>query len=237
MGVVTFNGITSQTYGIQVEHPPEYQTPERDYSITSVPGRSGDLVQDNGSYKNVDRTYQIAVGSLTDTYVHMANQISNWLHSASGYLRLEDTYEPDYFRLAMYQEANLLSNLFQHAGRATINFNCKPQRYLKTGSTKIVALNNGIITNPTTQIALPLIRVYGSGNGAINIGAYTVFLTGIVGYIDIDSEIQDSYKGLINMNSYVTLVNTYPKLVPGNSTFTCTENITSVEVTPRWWTI
>ena len=239
MGVITFNSLSSQPLGIQVEHPPEYETPERNYDVQSIPGRNGDVVQDTGSYKNVPRKYAIAIGSLEKEYAVMANTISQWLHSGSGYCRLEDSYEPDYFRMAMYSEGNSLSNLCQHAGRETISFNCKPQRFLKTGEDVIKPKTNTAITNPTDQIALPLIRVKGTGSGTLRVGNYTAMFTGIQGYIDLDSDIQDAYNLDTNMNEFVTLLDKlYPKLLPGDSCLiTFSGGITSVEVTPRWWTI
>lgn len=46
MGVITFNGIASDKLGIQVEHPPGYETPKKDYEIVHVPGRNGDVYID-----------------------------------------------------------------------------------------------------------------------------------------------------------------------------------------------
>ncbi|MEY8515320.1 hypothetical protein AALC25_00060 [Lachnospiraceae bacterium 29-84] len=133
MGIIVFNGKSSKDYGIQVEHPPGYQTPARDYEMIHVPGRNGDILIDNGSFQNVDREYQIAVGSKGEDFTGMANKISEWLHSASGYARLEDSYEPEYYRMASCADGITVENLLRHAGRATLTFNCKPQRFLKSG--------------------------------------------------------------------------------------------------------
>ena len=64
MGVITFNGIASDKLDIQVEHPPGYETPKKDYEIVHVPGRNGDVYIDKGSYQNVSRTYDIAMGMM-----------------------------------------------------------------------------------------------------------------------------------------------------------------------------
>jgi len=233
MGCVTFNGIQSQDLHIQVEAPPEYETPERDYDVQHVPGRNGDIVQDNGSYKNVDRPYKIAIGSFDETYTVMANRISKWLHAKSGYGRLEDSYEPDYYRLGMYLESGSIENLFEHAGRTTIKFNCKPQRFLKSGEVTQI-----LTTNPTDFVALPIITVKGTGNGVLHVGASIVTITNIINYITLNCEIGDAYNGLINLNSYIVLSNKeFPKLVPGDNAISFSGGITSVEVTPNWWTI
>lgn len=138
MGEIIFNGISSKEYDIQVEHPPGYQTPERDCDIIHVPGRNGDIVINKGSYKNVERSYEIAVGSLEKYFVDLVNPVSEWLHSGIGYCRLEDSYEPEYYRSAMFNEAIDIENIQFHGGRTTITFDCKPQRFFKSGDEPII---------------------------------------------------------------------------------------------------
>ena len=69
---------------------PGYETPEKDYEVTHIPGRNGDIYVDKGSYKNVSRSYDIAIGAENKDFTIMANFISEWLNSASGYAKLED---------------------------------------------------------------------------------------------------------------------------------------------------
>lgn len=237
MGFIIFNGISSKDYHIQVEHPPGYDTPERDYEIVHVPGRNGDVIIDKGSYQNKDRSYEIAIGSEDRFFPEMANDISEWLHSAIGYARLEDSYEPEYYRMAVYKEETEIENILFHAGRVTVKFNCKPQRFLKSGDTKIKFSSSGILKNPTRHDALPIITVYGSGSGVLNIGGYIVSISEIGDSIVINSEIQDAYKDMENRNSDVTLSNGFPKLVRGTTNISFSGGITSVEVIPKWWTL
>ena len=61
MGVIIYNGISSEEFAIQVEHPPGYETPEKDYEVTHIPGRNGDIYVDKGSYKNASRSYDICL--------------------------------------------------------------------------------------------------------------------------------------------------------------------------------
>lgn len=237
MGVITYNGVASSAYGIVVEHPPGYSYPKRDYEIVHVPGRNGDILFDNGSYQNVARSYEIAIGSLSREFAAMANDISKWLHSASGYARLEDTYEPDYYRMAYYEEEQDITNILFHAGRATIQFVCKPQRYLKTGETAITVNGTTTIINPSDQVSLPIVKVYGSGSGAFTLNGATVSLSSIQNGMIIDSELKDSYLGATNYNNRVTLSNDYPNLNPGSNSVSISGGVTRLEVTPRWWTL
>lgn len=238
MGTVIFNGISSKDYGIQVEHPPEYAYPQRDYNIQHVPGRNGDVVLDEGSYQNVLRTYDLAIGSYKEDFIYLANRISEWLHSASGYARLEDSYEPDYYRMAFYEDAGEIENIYRHAGRITVNFNCKPQRFLKSGDRAVAFSGTGNIYNPTRCYALPIITVKGTGSGVLQIGNYNISISSIGGAIIIDSSIQDCYFGTSNKNSVVAMNDKgYPQLLPGINTISFTGGITSVEVVPKWWTL
>jgi phage-related protein len=237
MGVIIFNDISSRDYDIQVEKLPDYETPEKDYDIIHVPGRNGDVIIDKGSYKNTRRRYQLSVGSLTKDFVSMANAISEWLHSASGYARLEDSYEPEYYRMAMYKDSGLIENLLGSAGRTSIAFNCKPQRFLKSGDESTVFSEAGTIFNPTGFKSFPTIIINGNGAGVLRIGIYTVSVSSIDTSVTINSDIQDAYNGMENRNSTITLNNGFPKLVPGENNISFSGGITSVEVIPKWWTL
>lgn len=237
MGVIIFNDISSRDYDIQVEKLPDYEIPEKDYDIIHVPGRNGDVIIDKGSYKNTLRRYQLSVGSLTKDFVSMANAISEWLHSASGYARLEDSYEPEYYRMAIYKDSGLIENLLGSAGRTSIAFNCKPQRFLKSGDESTVFSEAGTIFNPTGFKSSPIIIINGNGAGVLRIGIYTVSVSSIDTSVTINSDIQDAYNGMENRNSTITLNNGFPKLVPGENNISFSGGITSVEVIPKWWTL
>lgn len=162
MGVLVYNGLRSIDYQVVVEHPPVFSMPERDYEKVHVPGRNGDVIIDNGSYQNTTAKYEICFGSYTKYFPEMVYQVSKWLHSAQGqYARLEDSYDPDHFRLAAYLEENEFENIMFHAGRTTVEFDCKPQRFLKSGEKPLLYKNvNEIrISNPTIHDSLPFIQI------------------------------------------------------------------------------
>lgn len=238
MGIIIFNGLSSADYGIKVWQAPTYSIPERDYETVHVPGRDGDLLLDKDSYKNTIRSYIVSFGRQNKKdFTILANGLSEWLHSCSGYARLEDSYEPEYYRIAAYQETNEIVNVYQQAGQTTIKFNCKPQRFLKSGDEKITFNQAGYLNNPTFFKSRPIIKVYGNGNGVLTVGEYIVTITSIVDYIVIDSELMDAYKGTENCNSKITLNGNFPRLVNGRNSISFSGGITSVEVQPKWWTI
>lgn len=246
MGNVIFDGVSSLDLGIQVEHPPAYVIPEREYETVSIPGRNGDIFIDKGSYKNYDQPYEIAIGDLNRDFTELAERISMWLHPKPGYCRLEDSYSPDYYRLAMFNSEVDIENILFHAGRVTVNFNCKPQRYLKRGERSVIFSGSGTKTlkNPTLQTASPIITLTLSSSSTstasnFQIGSYTGSVKGVTSIV-IDSELQDCYdiSGITNLNDKVTLGSGgFPKLVPGNNEISFSGYITKMEVIPKWWTL
>ena len=234
MGVIIFNNKSSADCRIQVAHPPGYAYPERHYTITHIPGRNGDIIQDNGCYKNVERTYEVSFDAPNEDFATYANSVSAWLHSTTGYARLEDSYEPNYYRMATYQESNIFENLYNQAGTATIVFECKPQRFLKTGDNTIAIQNSLTIMNPTGFEAYPLFKVTGT-SGVLTVNGNSITFSSIDGFVMLDCELKDAYKENINKNS--TISGTFPVLKSGSNTISWTGSISSVTMKPRWWTI
>ena len=164
MHSITFNGVSSESLGIVVENMPVRKYPQRNYEVTSVPGRNGDLLTDMDSWANVQREYNVAMGDAATGRTHndFVTVISRWLHSGSGYCELTDTFEPDYLRLAYYDEESSFSaftepftDLRNQRGsilRGTIRFNCKPQVYAKSEYTTPYAYFDPGVINSVSEL-------------------------------------------------------------------------------------
>lgn len=233
---ITFNGQNSLDYGLYVSGNQTFNSAEKDYSKVSVPGRSGDLLVFNNRYKNVNLNYDAI---LIENYEENAERVRAWLLSADGYCRLEDTYHPNEFRIASFSGPIDFDSKMLEAGETTLTFDCKPQRWLKSGEQKILWTpdNNRPIINPTLFEAKPLIRVYGMGILKIGTGIINIKNQGTE-YIDIDCDIMDCYEGSINRNGNVS-ISKWPTLTPGNNQvkFFPKTTSTKVYITPRWWTL
>lgn len=235
MGIIVYNGISSRSYGILVETEPGYPYPEKDVEMVHVPGRNGDIAIETGSYKNVEVSYNIAAPAVEESYSMVANRVVTWLHSARTYARLEDSYDPDIFRLALYKEEGNFSSIFRKAGRAEIKFDCKPQRFLKSGERVITTTSSLQLANQTNQDALPIIIVYGTGSGTLTIGSYTINISAINTYTAIDCDTMNCYTGTTNRNNYVTMPSGFPRLIPGMNNISFSGNVTKIDIKPRWW--
>lgn len=234
MNYFKYAGVSSLTHGILIDSHGSYNTPERDYESIEIPGRNGELTIDHGRYKNVDVTYKCGIGVGFHEHI---NDFKAWLMSQIGYQRLEDSYNPDYYRMARVKSApNPDVFLKGIAGTFDVVFDCKPQRFLKSGETTQTFTSGGSITNPTRYTALPLVRVYGTGT--VRIGAVTIVINSASSYTDIDCEIQDAFRGAVNCNGNITLSSGgFFTLVPGYNYVSVSGSISQVIITPRWWTL
>lgn len=232
--MIYFDGFSSEDLGVFVEYYPQHIIPARKYEKLSVPGRNGDLLFTQDAYENTEREYQIYISAKGRKLNNAIQAVSEWLMKP-GYRRLEDSYDPEVYRMAYFVGGLSVENYFNEFGKATIVFDCMPQRWLKSGERTIQVVKNKNITNPTKFPAKPLIKVYGSGSGTLTItGSSTISLSNISEYIVLDSESMNAYKGLYNKNSDMT--GTFPEL-EGTFRFTWTGGITGVDLTPRWVTI
>lgn len=231
----TFDGVSSRNFGIYISGLKSYKSPERDITRVEVPGRNGDLLYDNKRFKNISIPYECHIEDDVDRNL-MA--IQEFLASHTGYHRLEDTLHPEYYRMARITgtfEAS--TNTYKQYARFTLTFDCKPQKFLKTGEeTQIYTAKSFSIYNPTMFPSKPLIRVYGTG--ALGVGSETVTITAADTYTDLDCELMDAFKGTANKNSNITLSSgSFPTLRPGTTGVTLASTISKVEITPRWETI
>lgn len=255
MGVIYIgpDASASSDYGIVVETPPNRDFPSRKISRVSIPGRNGDYIIDSDAYENTVREYEIAFGTFyKEDFYSQANKIRTWLNNAAGpdeYYRLADTYEPDVYRMARFDEAGSFSNILNYAGRTTIRFNCKPQRFLVNGNVSYDYLTGmgGTMFNPYMP-SKPYIIIKGTGDAVLTIGAIKVNINGLTSneQIDIDCDtMQAFYKGassIINKNGMIELVDgVFPVLASGENVITLAAQTgksftaTEFKLNPRWW--
>ena len=234
--MISFAGKTSDTLNVVVEYYPVRVLPERVLTATEIAGRNGALIQYDGNFANYDQEYEIYISAEQTGLVRAARAVAEWLEAPVGYQRLEDSYEPDVYRMAFYEGGQDIESILNRFGRATITFNCKPQRYLKSGEAVKTFTSAGTLTNITRMDALPLITVHGTGAGSVTVNDTTVSISDIDTYTVLDCELMDAYKGAVNRNPYVSATD-FPVLKAGANNISFTGGVTSLEIIPRWWTI
>lgn len=259
MGTMTFNGVSTVDLGVVIQTPPVYEFPSKRVDVIQIQGKNGDIIVDKDSYNNVGREYKIASAfSGPLSFIPKVREIVDWLTSANGYAKLEDSYEPDYFRLATLRNGGQLPNFFDKATAMILRFECKPQRFLNSGdifSDPIVANESWIKLpiNNTKFISLPEITIAGTDvNLKFKVGTELaptgdvlseITVSGVTNGAVIDSELKDCYTSTEFLNSRASTIETvseidkgFPKLYPGNNWVFISTGAT-ISVKPRWWVL
>lgn len=199
---VTFNGVSlSRAFGypvfpVFIEHPPEIEIAEPDLSIEHVPGRNGDVIYDDGSYRNVTVTYEVSAHVPYDHVYRYSRRLSRWLYPSAAemytppgnwppgmfgygdYFILQDDYiAGSWFRLARTVNVQAVRNINQKGVKWRIQFDCRPEKFFASGLVPQSFTNtSGTIdiemsaANKMIMFPLkPMIAVTSTGTGAFAI--------------------------------------------------------------------
>ena len=169
----TFDGQNSADFGLMMASDPESVHPSRRGTSSQIVGRNGVFVREDGSFDTYTQTYDVLLDSRSEGVYARARRVANWLLGSRGFCRLEDTFEPDVFKLARYAKQLSVENRLTRFGRAQIAFEVQPQRYLKLGETEI-GIDSGVDSG---NVYYGTIRVYGIPHGAVS--AYMESATGV----------------------------------------------------------
>ena len=251
-GKIFFGRKESTDYGIVIEEPPAYTWPERNYKHDNVNGKNGDEITDFKNYKNVNKKYKIAVINKAGFY-EGASRLSDFLHRYydGRYTRLEDSYEPDIYMKAIYEESGEVENLLEKAGRAEITFNCKPQKFLLSGDRENEVVDPiTYIWNPTNYPSAPIIKIKGSGtiyfmgrpdqtsnDGASDRKQVILHVANSYNEIILDCETCDAVNSVgVNMNNFVSFDEPI-RLYPSKNWIIYEGSIEHMSIIPRWWRV
>lgn len=241
MGLIIYDGKSSTDYGIVVEKFPAIKHGAKRGEPYQIAGRNGVFYDEDGTFDNYVQAYQIAIreGLLRPADKRCAD-IQAWL-SAPGFKRLEDSFEPEYYKQARFAGPLNVEQIMGRWGRCTLEFECQPERWLKIGEKPITA-DTSILTihNPTPYTAKPLIEIVRTGDTTISIGnaAYMMISYGSgMSNVVIDCDVGTITAGGLDMygaTSFYTTYYDFPELPPGDVTISAT-NATRISVTPRWY--
>lgn len=236
---LTFAGKSSRDFLLYLSGPGVFDSAQPDVSETEVPGRNGSILTENARggrrrYKNVEIKYE---AFFFNGVPAKTAAVKSWLLSPVGYQKLQDTYDPEFFRYASCTKAlDFELSDSRRAAKMGIAFNCMPQRWSVEGQRAVSLTGRSTLKNPFAFPAQPLFKVYGDSGGVLYVGDESITIHSINGYILLDCEThnasdKDGYaNGRIKSGDF-------PELEPGRNEIAWTGGITKVEVTPRWWTL
>lgn len=129
-----YAGRDSRDFGVYISGQGTFGAPQKAYEFLSIPGRNGAVIGPERRLENATLTYECFIYKDFDTNIAA---FRTFLLSLDGYQRLEDSYHPDEYRMAVYTgpfEPEVTSK--NNAGSFSLVFSCKPQRFLLSGESE-----------------------------------------------------------------------------------------------------
>lgn len=241
-GLIVYNGESSADYGMVISEAPTFEKPQRKQTAFTVPGRNGAVIFQEDAWEDVTRNYKVWLSKSKEAdLAKTVNAFSAWLNSQKGYLRLEDNFEPDIFRLAYYSGGNNISNELMQYGETTLTFTCRPERFYKEAQAEVRCATSSPYTsiyNPTRFTSKPLLHIEmnTTAKKKFQLGGKIFWLEGVTDYVNIDCETMNVYRQPgENKNSCFS--GDFPVMVPGNNTMALISGVTYITVRPRFFTI
>ena len=237
-GLIVYDGLNSTSYGIVVGRAPSFDKPARKGSAVSVPGRNGNVLFQEDAFEDIPRSYPIWIAEKgQDTLAKRVSDFTDAIYSKKGYLQLTDNFEPDIFRLAYFPGGQNFSNELTMYGESTLQFICRPERFLKTGATAVEVVDGATLTNSTHYTAKPLIYIQTASEQTveISIGGKTI-VAEVEDYLYIDCETMNAYR-LATENKNSEISGDFPVILPGANTVGIDGTVTKVKITPRYYFI
>lgn len=240
------DGTSSATYNIYASGENVYNAAERNVESIPIPGRNGDLLIDNGTFKNIDVKYPCVIPF---GFKDNASAIRSWLMSnAGGYHKITDDYDANHYRIGRYKGGIEFQPMYtnQAAALCDVTFDCKPQRFLTSGDSyisKIVTEPDTEVTlvNPTNFDAKPILYVQKQlANDTmvvtVNDKEFSILPSSGRTAFYIECESMNVYYGAENRNVY--FVGDFPSLKPGENKISFTGSSGGsayISIKPRWW--
>lgn len=226
------DGIDAGSVGIRLQSPVVFSKAVPVIETQTIPGRNGNLVFETGSYEN--RVGSASCFCLQEDVETAISYAGRFLMSKKGYRRLETSDDPNHYWMARVENSPQISMRLRTLAPFDISFDCKPQRFVKSGENAVVFSANGSLSNQYGQIALPLITLYGQGEGTLTIGNCVVEVKELDEMLFLDSDTQNAYNGNGNQNMHINAP-TFPTLPDGETQIAFSGGIERVEIVPRWW--
>ncbi|WP_233551643.1 phage tail protein [Lactobacillus sp. ESL0230] len=242
-----FNNKSSTDLGILIKYPfdPVHAVPDID--LTHIKGRSGDFIQDNGSYQNVTETFNCIVERpLNYTQFEWERELVDWLiapevNGKRQYQYLQFEIDPEYAYNAIVQTMPQFTSDENCPNLATgqLTFYCEPYLYRVNGINYIDLPENGVVFNSETRVAIPNWHFVANGSFVLNVNDLNYQFDNMNGEFWLNGDTGDTYdaKGTL-YNNQTHFPNLLPPELPvGENRISIKAAdgvITRAEYMPRW---
>lgn len=221
-----FRDIDSRSMGVRVTKMPETVRAERRVERVEIAGRNGSLHVDEGTYDSYDRTMECALINR-----RRLDEVAAWL-VGSG--KMIFSTEPDKVYDVVISNKISIAQMMRVFQKFQVTMDTQPFKYsVNRAGERLELLAPKVVYNPGTVYAQPKITVYGSGDITLSVNGTSFPLSAVDGYLTIDSESMEVYKGGESRNSKFGGAD-FPRLETGKNAVSWTGNVEKLVIEPGW---
>ena len=124
MNYFEYKGIRSSDMGLRIEEKEVFSGPQYGMEFDEIPGRDGDLIRSGGRFPNVQVTYSVFLPakSAAELSTKIA-AVKAWLYTdLDRYHQLTDTYNPNFYRKAVFAGKLDIEDELNRIGLFTVSF-------------------------------------------------------------------------------------------------------------------
>jgi len=230
MSFIFYNNLSNEQFDMQIENIPS--VPATNIIYETIPINGGENLTKVKGVTDIDISFDFVYKATADEYLIKKATIDNWLLSAT-YKELFYSLDENKTYKVKQVKISETKTTSRSVRRFTATFTCNGLKYLTSGlKAKIITISGTILNNFGTYKALPLLKIYGTGNITININDKSFTIKNVSDYVVIDGEVKECYKDNINFGRNMT--GEYPVFSIGKNVVSWSGNATKLEITPRW---
>jgi len=232
-----YGGQRSTEFDLRISANNTEASPEHDLTFVPVPGRDGELTEDNKRLSSFNKPIYVTIQS-NENIEEMAHKINQWLKTDIRYKELKKSWDPDFTYRAIIYEYFDIQDILPKFGRVPLPFRWHPIKYHNNGLEQMTLVNGQTLMNPSIRYSKPIIYIEGTGDITMQLnGNDWCLLRSVDQALIIDSEMETAKRDKRPQNDKLRDVehtDLYPLLVPGENTITWTGNVQSLKIIPRW---
>lgn len=239
--VMIYHNRSSTDYGILLQYPEPYIYASKEQTQVHVPGRSGDIIEDNGAFQNATLSvpFVVTLPNQFDSWFQWHSAVANWM-KADGYDYLKFSYQDEYVWEAYPNQAPAVAPSSARRATGAFSFTVKP--YLKRADSVVmqdVPLNKGTIYNPEDTYTFPDWQIdVGSApkTFTLTVNGFPYEFDGVTGMVYVDGEnCQVSSDGK-RINDQIQFANNdTPQIIQGENTISLSgDAVNSIKWRPNY---
>lgn len=228
MNYVIFRGVSTVALaGVHVSKMPNHRRAEMRYTEYNVAGRDGTMHTEEG-YRSFDLPVTLV---LLDAPANARQMVNAWA-TGNGDLIISDDPERCYHACVLKEVRwTRVQGNHGYFDTAQVTFNCQPHMY-ETNPVSQEYTADGVLNNPGTAEALPLIKVEGSGNASFKVGGETVTIGSMTSGVPVFLDCENGY--VYTSAGASTMTGNFPVIPLGVSDVDLIANVSKLTITPHW---